>query len=198
LCGEYGFRSAAFEAAAKAFSASPFSISRLVRFAYGHWYSGGSMALSRSAVQELYTTGIDRYSSLIAAFRSQQGMQELLQSSPLLRTGLRVLDAGCGFGMATFAFIEALRQKNLDYKSIDGFDLTPAMLSRFQETLEAQGVTRVQLRQADVLALETLPSSWTNYDLSRLRCSSTFRRRIFHGHCKDCARVWPRTVTGWL
>ena len=74
------------------------------------------MALSRSAVQKLYTTGIDRYSSLIAAFRSQQGMQELLQSSPLLRTGLRVLDAGCGFGMATFAFIEALRQKNLDYK----------------------------------------------------------------------------------
>ena len=123
------------------------------------------MALSRSAVQELYTTGIDRYSSLIAAFRSQQGMQELLESSPLLRTGLRVLDAGCGFGMATFAFIEALRQKNLDYKSIDGFDLTRAMLSRFQEALEARGVTRVQLRQADVLALETLPSSWTNYDL---------------------------------
>jgi ubiquinone/menaquinone biosynthesis C-methylase UbiE len=123
------------------------------------------MALSRSAVQELYTTGIDRYSSFIAAFRSQQGMQKLLQSLPLIRTGLRVLDAGCGFGMVTFAFLEALRQKNLDYESIDAFDLTPAMLSRFQETLEARGITRVQLRQADVLALETLPSSWTNYDL---------------------------------
>lgn len=123
------------------------------------------MALSRSAIQELYKTGIDRYSSFIAAFQSRQGIQALLRSSHMLRNGLRVLDAGCGFGMATFALIEALRQKNLDYKSIDGFDLTPAMLARFQETLEARGITRIQLRRADVLALETLPSSWTNYDL---------------------------------
>jgi ubiquinone/menaquinone biosynthesis C-methylase UbiE len=123
------------------------------------------MALSRSAVQQLYTTRIDRYSSFTAAFQSRQGIQALLRSSPLLRTGLRVLDAGCGFGMVTFAFIEALRQENLDYKSIDGFDLTPAMLCRFQEMLEARGISRVQLRHADVLALETLPSSWTNYDL---------------------------------
>ncbi len=123
------------------------------------------MALSRSAVQELYTTGIDRYSSFIAVFQSRQGIQALLGNSPVLRAGLRVLDAGCGFGVATLAFIEALRQKNLDYKGIDAFDLTPAMLRRFQETLEARGITRVQLRQADVLALETLPSSWTDYDL---------------------------------
>lgn len=123
------------------------------------------MALSRSAVQGLYTTAIDRYSSFIAAFQSRQGIQALLGSSPVLRTGLRVLDAGCGFGMATFALIEVLRQRNLGYRSIDAFDLTPAMLCRFQETLEARGITRVQLRQADVLALETLPSSWTNYDL---------------------------------
>ena len=39
------------------------------------------------------------------------------------------------------------------------------MLCRFQKTLEGRGITRVQLRQADVLALETLPPSWTNYDL---------------------------------
>jgi cyclopropane fatty-acyl-phospholipid synthase-like methyltransferase len=76
-----------------------------------------------------------------------------------------MLDAGCGFGMGTFALIEALRQKNLDYKSIDAFDLTPAMLGRFQEILDARGISRVQLRQADVLTLESLPSSWTNYDL---------------------------------
>jgi SAM-dependent methyltransferase len=76
-----------------------------------------------------------------------------------------MLDAGCGYGVATLAFLDALRRKNLDYKSIDAFDLTPAMLSRFQNTLEARNTIGVQLRQADVLALETLPSSWTNYDL---------------------------------
>jgi SAM-dependent methyltransferase len=123
------------------------------------------MPLSHSAVQELYTTGIDRYSSFINAFQSPQGIQALLRRSQLLRPGLRVLGAGCGFGMVTFAFLEALRLKNLDYESIDGFDLTPAMLCRFQQTLEARGIAGVQLRQADVLTLETLPPSWTNYDL---------------------------------
>jgi len=123
------------------------------------------MLLSRSAVQELYTQGIDRYGSFIAAFQSPQGVQALLRRSHLLRGGLRVLDAGCGFGMATFAFLEALRERNLDYESIDAFDLTSAMLARFQSKLETRGVSRVQLQQADVLSLETLPPSWTNYDL---------------------------------
>src|SRR5215470_15305662 len=123
------------------------------------------MLLSRSAVQELYTRRIDRYSSFIAAFHSPQGMRALLRRSHLLRGGLRVLDAGCGFGMVTFAFLEALRERNLDYEAIDAFDLTPAMLARFQSKLEARGVRRVQFQQADVLALETLPPSWTGYDL---------------------------------
>jgi len=123
------------------------------------------MLLSRSAIQELYTRRIDRYGSFIAAFQSFQGLQSLLRRSHLLRAGLRVLDAGCGFGMVTFALLEALRERNLDYETIDAFDLTPAMLARFHSELEIRGVTRVQLQQADVLALKTLPSSWTNYDL---------------------------------
>jgi len=123
------------------------------------------MLLSRSAVQQLYTNEIDRYGSFIAAFQAPQGMQALLRRSYLLRGGLRVLDAGCGFGMATFAFLEALKERNLDYEKIDAFDLTPAMLARFQIELEVRGVNRVQLQQADVLGLETLPPSWTNYDL---------------------------------
>jgi SAM-dependent methyltransferase len=123
------------------------------------------MFLSRSAVQELYTKEIDRYGSFIAAFQAPQGMKALLRRSHLLRGGLRVLDAGCGFAIATFAFLEALRERNLDYETIDALDLTPAMLARFHTELETRGVTRVQLHQADVLALETLPPSWTNYDL---------------------------------
>lgn len=123
------------------------------------------MALDRSAVQDLYTTGIDRYSSFIEAFQSRQGFQAVLRKSALLRPGLRVLDAGCGFGMATFAFAAALRQKNLDYESIHAFDLTPAMLQRFQRKLAATSLAKVELRQADVLVLDSLPPSWTGYDL---------------------------------
>jgi len=123
------------------------------------------MLLSRSAVQELYTKRIDCYSSFIATFQSPQGMQALMRRSHLLRPGLRVLDSGCGFGLVTFAFLEALRERNLDYDTIDAFDLAPAMLARFRSELETRGITRVQLQQVDILALEALPPSWTNYDL---------------------------------
>ena len=123
------------------------------------------MSLSGPAVRELYTWNIDRYASFIAAFLSPQGMQALLESSKLLRAGLRVLDAGCGFGMVTFALLRALQERNLDYEAIDAFDLTPAMLARFQAQLETHGITRVRLQQADVLDLGTLPPSWANYDL---------------------------------
>jgi ubiquinone/menaquinone biosynthesis C-methylase UbiE len=108
---------------------------------------------------------IDRYGSFIAAFQSPQGMQAMLRRSHLLRAGLRVLDAGWGFGMVTFAFLETLRERDLDYETIDAFDLAPAMLARFHSELETRGITPVQLQQAVVLALETLPLSWTNYDL---------------------------------
>ena len=111
------------------------------------------MSLTRSAVQELYTKGIDRYRSFIATFQAPQGTRALLQRSHLLGAGLRVLDAGCGFGMVTFALLEALREKNVDYDAIDAFDLTPAMLMQFESELKLRGVTRVQVQQADVLYL---------------------------------------------
>lgn len=123
------------------------------------------MPLSRAAVQQLYTNKVDHYGSFIRAFHSPQGVKAIFQGSRLLRDGLRVLDAGCGFGMVTFALLDVLRNRNLNYQVIDAFDLTPAMLEMFQKELTRRALSRVQLTEADVLALETLPSSWTNYDL---------------------------------
>jgi cyclopropane fatty-acyl-phospholipid synthase-like methyltransferase len=123
------------------------------------------MSLNSSDVQDLYTRSIDRYASFISAFQSALAMQALLRRSNLVREGLRVLDAGCGFGMVTFSLLKVLRQKNLEYRTIDAFDLTLAMLTRFRNEVEARGISRVQLEQADVLDLESLPQSWTNYDL---------------------------------
>ena len=102
------------------------------------------MTSSRSAVRGLYTRGIDRYSAFVTAFQAPQGIQALLLSSHVLRPGLRVLDAGRGYGVASLALAEALRQKQLDYKCIDAFDLTPAMLSRFQNTVTARNLTAVR------------------------------------------------------
>jgi len=123
------------------------------------------VVLSGVAVQKLYTRRADHYSAFIGAFQSPRGFQALLKRSLFLRPGLRVLDAGCGSGKATFVLLEALRQDHFDYKKVDAFDLTPAMLDRFQRVVDALGVTGVRLRQADVLALEALPSSWKDYDL---------------------------------
>jgi ubiquinone/menaquinone biosynthesis C-methylase UbiE len=121
--------------------------------------------LTRSEVQQFFSTRTETYNSFISAFRYPQGIRALLQASDLLRPGLRVLDAGCGTGVVTFAFIDAMTSRGLKYESVDGFDLTQAMLSRFQTSLDTPGINDVQLRQADVLALDQLPQSWVDYDL---------------------------------
>src|SRR6267143_3054653 len=123
------------------------------------------MQLTRSEVQQIFSTRTETYNSFISAFRYPQGIRALLQASGLLRPGLRVLDAGCGFGVATFAFLEAMARRGLQYESIHAFDLTPAMLSRFQASLDTRGIDDIKLCQADVLALDQLPPSWADYDL---------------------------------
>jgi cyclopropane fatty-acyl-phospholipid synthase-like methyltransferase len=45
------------------------------------------------------------------------------------------------------------------------FDLTPAMLKRFRAVLARRGISGTDLAQANVLELNRLPASWSNYDL---------------------------------
>jgi ubiquinone/menaquinone biosynthesis C-methylase UbiE len=85
--------------------------------------------------------------------------------SPDLRPGLRILDAGCGSGVATLALRSALEARAMPARAIDAFDLTPTMLDRFRATLSASRIEGVRLVQADVLQLDTLPRAWSGYDL---------------------------------
>jgi len=119
-----------------------------------------------AAVKRLYTEKRDTYRRFISFFRSQDAMQAVLESSSLLRPKLRVLDAGAGFGTATFALLDALRSQDIQPLAIDGFDLTPAMLDQFQAELDSRGITLVRQQQANILELDQqLPSSWRDYDL---------------------------------
>jgi cyclopropane fatty-acyl-phospholipid synthase-like methyltransferase len=93
-------------------------------------------------------------------------MRALLERSGLLRPKLRVLDAGVGFGTATFALLDALRAKDVAAQAIDAFDLTPAMLDQFQAELDSRGITLVRHKQANVLELDyQLSPTWRDYDL---------------------------------
>jgi cyclopropane fatty-acyl-phospholipid synthase-like methyltransferase len=126
----------------------------------------GEMQSHTGGVQRLYTEKLHAYRRLISFFRSRDAIRALLESSGLLRPKLRVLDAGAGFGTATSALLDALRHRGIEPEAIEAFDLTPAMLARFQAELDSRGVPQVRLKQADVLDLDQqLPSSWSNYDL---------------------------------
>jgi len=120
---------------------------------------------SMSDPVQLYSDRTESYVRFVRFVRYPEGIRAYFLRSPLLRSGVRVLDAGCGTGIVTFALRDALLRRGLSPGPLHGFDLTPAMLERFRGTLGRREVQGVELAQADVLELNQLPASWRNYDL---------------------------------
>ena len=114
---------------------------------------------------QLFSDRSGSYSRFIRFVRYPQGIRAWFLRSPLLRSELRVLDAGCGTGVVTLALRDALLRRGFAPGPMHAFDLTPAMLERFREELARRGVGEVELAQADVLELHRLPASWRHYDL---------------------------------
>lgn len=113
----------------------------------------------------LYSARADSYVRFVRFVGYPQGLRAYFLHSPLLRSGLRVLDAGCGTGIVTLALRDALRRRGLAPGPTHAFDLTPAMLERFREALTQRGIGDVEVAPADVLELSRLPASWSDYDL---------------------------------
>jgi ubiquinone/menaquinone biosynthesis C-methylase UbiE len=120
--------------------------------------------LARDPVQ-LFSERSESYVRFVRFVRYPQGIRAHFLASPVLRSGLRVLDAGCGTGIVTLALREALLRRGMTPEAMHGFDLTAAMLERFRGTLRAQSIEGIDLAQADVLELQALPPSWNDYDL---------------------------------
>ena len=115
--------------------------------------------------RQLYTKRADAYLRFIRSMGYPRGLRAAFLKSPLLGPDLRILDAGCGTGTLSLAFREAAEARGIAIGGIDAFDLTPAMLDRFRETIDQSEIEGVTLAQADVLRLELLPESWSDYDL---------------------------------
>jgi len=114
---------------------------------------------------KLFTDRQRSYVRFVNLLLYPQGIRAFFRASPLLRSGLRVLDAGCGTGIVTLALRDALAMRGFEPEALNGFDLTPTMLDAFRATLGARSIDGIELVQADVLELAALPSDWTGYDL---------------------------------
>jgi cyclopropane fatty-acyl-phospholipid synthase-like methyltransferase len=170
--------------------------------------------LSASNARKLFSEKHAAYARFIAFVRYPQGLRAFFRRSSLLRSGMHILDAGCGTGAATVAVHDALVHRGLTPRSLHAFDLTPAMLERFGQTLERLKIAVVEARQANVLNMDALPTAWANYDLivtasmleyvPRERLSealAALRGRLADGGCLVVSitkRNWlTRLMIGW-
>jgi SAM-dependent methyltransferase len=122
-------------------------------------------AAAAEAASRLFSERSRSYVRFVRAVRYPQGLRAYFLRSPLLRPGLRVLDAGCGTGVVTLALREALARRGLVPGAVHAFDLTPAMLEHFRRALRKRAVEGIELAEADVLKLDALPPGWNAYDL---------------------------------
>ena len=114
---------------------------------------------------QLFTKKHGEYERWINSIHYPEAIRAYFLKSSLPASGLRVLDAGCGTGVVTLAFRETLARRSCTPGLTQAFDLTPAMIERFKAILAERQIEDVEVTQADVLALDGLPTDWVGYDL---------------------------------
>ena len=115
--------------------------------------------------RRLFSDRQPTYSRFIRAVRYPQGLRAFFDHSGLLRSDLRILDAGCGTGALTFAVYDALAHRGYRAAAFHAFDLTPAMLDALRTRMKSRRIEDIELAEADVLRLDDLPPTWSGYDL---------------------------------
>jgi SAM-dependent methyltransferase len=118
------------------------------------------------SVQQLYTKRAAFYDRLFIDFLGWgKELASFFPASDYLHPHTRILDAGCGTGIITRVLYQLAQERGYQGIQFHAFDLTQSMLDVLQQWAIENGAINIELRQADVLALEGLPSHWNDYDL---------------------------------
>jgi SAM-dependent methyltransferase len=93
-------------------------------------------------------------------------VRSILEDRRVLTSNMKLLDAGAGTGLVTRVLYSLAREKGLSGIVFHAFDLTQAMLDVFHRWIHAEGAENaISTRVQDVLDLDTLPQTWSDYDL---------------------------------
>ena len=121
---------------------------------------------NNSDVQKLYAKRADFYERLFINFLGwRKELETFFSKSDYIHPNYKVLDAGCGTGVVTKTLFQLANRKFGGRVQFHAFDITEHMLEVFQPWIAKQGANNIEIQKADILAIDTLPASWKNYDL---------------------------------
>ena len=121
---------------------------------------------NNSEAQKLYAKRADFYERLFINFLGwRKELETFFSKSDYIHPNYKVLDAGCGTGVVTKTLFQLANRKFGDRVQFHAFDITDNMLEVFQRWIVKQGASNIEIQKADILAIDTLPASWKNYDL---------------------------------
>ncbi len=117
-------------------------------------------------IQEIYTKKAELYHQVFFdILKYDKAVQSFFQKEKYLHSNARVLDAGCGSGLITKILFYISEQNKFRGVTFNAFDLTINMLNLFQKWIKINKIKKIELKQANVLKLDTLPKEWKDYDL---------------------------------
>jgi ubiquinone/menaquinone biosynthesis C-methylase UbiE len=117
-------------------------------------------------VQKLYTKNASLYERFFINFLGWGSkLEAFFHNTDYIKPNFRILDAGCGTGIITRTLYQLTIERGLEGVRFFGFDLTENMLEVFRQWIAAKGAGNIELKQADVLHIETLPADWSDFDL---------------------------------
>lgn len=122
----------------------------------------------QNEVQKLYERRGVFYHKLFVDFLGLgKRFERFFAQSNYLKSGMKILDAGCGSGALLGALYKVAQAHKLSLNNITyhGFDFSEAMLNQFRIQNRKSGINNIELVKADLLNPEQLPQGWRDYDM---------------------------------